>query len=97
MTYVPADDGIPRRYTGPAVPPAVAYVEASETAAQAVFRHTQSTPSDIWTIKHGLGYYVLPTIRLNDGATVEAALNHPDLDTLIITFSEPVAGEAHLR
>lgn len=60
-----------------------------------VYVHTQSTPAATWTISHGLG-------RVPHGVTVyiSGELVDTDVDvdatTVVLTFSSPMAGEAHI-
>jgi len=60
------------------------------------FQYSQGTPSDTWTIHHGLGY--VPNVWEKDlsGNNIEGTLEVVDLNNIIIHFSSPVAGVAYL-
>lgn len=59
--------------------------------------HTQSTPEDTWTIEHDFNGYPLVNVIAPDGHQVFAEVTYPDLDTVVILFSEPQTGFAYLR
>jgi hypothetical protein len=62
----------------------------------ASYRHIQNTPAAVWTIVHGLGFW--PNVTTVDTAhtVVEGSTAYSDVNTVVITFSAPVAGEAYL-
>lgn len=66
--------------------------------AGGAFSHHQATPAASWLIAHGLGTPREPTVLLDSEPTraVYPDVEHPDSDTTLITFPEPVTGWAHL-
>ena len=61
------------------------------------YRHHQDIASAAWLITHGLGFHPAGVqVTDLDGNPVEGVVTHPDLNTSLITFSEPVAGIADL-
>jgi hypothetical protein len=58
------------------------------------YTHTQSTPSDLWTINHGLGRYVSVTVYDEDGEEVVRDLTFVDLDTCTVRLVAPTTGHA---
>jgi hypothetical protein len=61
------------------------------------FAFTQSTPSAVWVVVHGLGFH--PTVQVFDTANdeVEGDIVHDSVDQLTITFSAPFGGVAYLN
>jgi len=59
--------------------------------------HTQTTNSDTWTIEHNLGRY--PDIIIFDSSMdnirVYGDIKYPTINSVIITFTLPMTGEAH--
>lgn len=60
------------------------------------FVFTQSTPSNLWTINHGLGFVPNVFTQSTSGTDIEGLVEPLDMNTLTITFSQPVAGTAYL-
>jgi len=58
--------------------------------------HEQANPSTVWTIVHNLG--ALPDVIVFDtaGSEVEGAVDNPDFNTTILTFSAAFGGSARL-
>lgn len=61
-----------------------------------IFVFSQNSPSTSWTINHNLGYR--PTVELIDanGREIDGDVYHQSINTAIILFNLPVAGEARL-
>jgi hypothetical protein len=51
-------------------------------------------PAATWTITHSLGRAVHVTVIGDDGYEVDSDVEHPDLNTTVITFAEPFSGTA---
>ena len=61
------------------------------------YHHQQDLPAAIWAITHGLGFRPAGVqVTDVDGASVEGQITHADESTLVITFSQPLAGVADL-
>lgn len=58
--------------------------------------HTQSVPSDTWTITHGLQFIPSITIVDSAGTVVEGSYNYPDANTVVASFSGAFSGKAYL-
>lgn len=80
-----ADSTVP----GPPGPPG-----APGSAPQA-YMHDQGAPSDTWTIVHNLGYR--PNIYCEDsaGTGIMGDIDHPDLNTSVVTFAFSSGGKAY--
>jgi hypothetical protein len=57
--------------------------------------HHQDAPARTWTIMHNLGYNPSVAIMIND-QEVDADVNYPNLNTVLIVFSTPQKGSARL-
>jgi hypothetical protein len=63
----------------------------------AVYRHTQSVPSDTWTINHNVGYYPGGISVVDSGGNVVIGnVNHISNTSLTITFTAAFSGYAHI-
>lgn len=60
------------------------------------FKFEQQANSNSWTINHNLGYRPAALIQNYYNTTIEGSLQHQSINTLIISFSEPVSGYAYL-
>lgn len=60
------------------------------------FVHEQLTPATVWTVAHHFGSQPSVTVLVG-GARVETAVEHPDDETTVLTFSPATAGTAFLR
>ena len=61
------------------------------------FTFEQLTPSNTWTILHNLGFIPGNELTTNlNGAEIEGVTEVVNVNTIKITFSEPVAGYAYL-
>jgi hypothetical protein len=64
-------------------------------AGGAVFVYDRAgVPASTWTIAHALGRRVHATVIGDDGREVDSDVEHPDLNTTVITFAEPFSGTA---
>jgi hypothetical protein len=68
-----------------------------QTGGALRYEHTQSVPAAVWNVRHNLG--AVPVFALTRDAAGEqiagfADYAASDADTLVISFSEPVAGSA---
>lgn len=61
------------------------------------FIYTQSTPSAVWEITHGLTKKPSVTILDSSGYEIEADIQHISDNSVIITFSEPITGSVHFN
>lgn len=59
------------------------------------FTFVQQAPATPWTISHTLGHLPSVTITVG-GAIVDADVDYPDLQTVVITFAQPQSGSAEL-
>jgi hypothetical protein len=77
--------GAPRGAPGPPGPAGASAVE-----------FTFATPAATWTIRHNLGRR--PTVQLLDatGAQFDGDVEFPDLNTVVVTHAQPIAGAAQL-
>lgn len=57
--------------------------------------HTQSVPSDTWTIQHALKRHPVVTVIVG-GELVEPDVYYPSVGAVLIEFAEPTAGTAVL-
>ena len=64
------------------------------------YTHSQSSPSNTWTVDHNLGRYPNVAIRLTttgyEGYRVEPTIFYTDENQMILTFSQMYTGSAHL-
>jgi len=69
----------------------------SATPDPPAFVFTQSTPEAAWTIEHGLNSFPSVTLTDADGNVIVAQVRYVDPNTVVVTFSQPVAGSAYLN
>lgn len=62
----------------------------------AFYKHTQSTPSAIWTITHNLNFEPQTQVFSSGGVRIEAFVQNLSLTTTQIVFSNPFSGYAIL-
>jgi len=60
------------------------------------FEHFQTELSDEWVVNHALGYYPMVRIFIGSSEVFPAAIEHPDVFTTIVRFTEPQLGVARL-
>lgn len=70
--------------------------EEGNEREQSAFEHFQTDLGDTWEIAHGLGYAPFTRIFIGDAEVLPASITHPDLFTVVVTFSEPQIGIARL-
>jgi hypothetical protein len=78
-----------------ALEPQIALVRDNSTDLFA-YHHKQNASTDVWEIGHGLGFYPNVTVMDSGGSTVEGELEHLSKNTLRVTFSAPISGDAYL-
>jgi hypothetical protein len=83
---------------GPAVIAEVGKVgPAGRDGTTSTFTFVQETPVAVWVITHNLGYAPAGVFVSDiDGDDVIGDIEHTDLNTTTITFSEPISGTAYL-
>jgi hypothetical protein len=83
---------------GPAVIAEVGKVgPAGRDGTGSVFTYVQELPSDTWNINHNLGFIPGGVFITDiDGFDCIGEIEHTDNNTTIVSFSEPIAGTAHL-
>ena len=62
----------------------------------AFYKHSQATPSTIWTIVHNLGFEPQTQVFSLGGVRIEAFIQNLSLTTTQIIFSSPFSGYAIL-
>ncbi len=60
------------------------------------FTFTQVAPATTWTIAHTLGRRPSVTTIDDAGERIDGEVTYPDLATVLIDFSQPIAGIAYL-
>lgn len=62
--------------------------------------HTQDTPADTWTIAHGLNCKPVVSVSVNyDGklqVILPSQIQFVDLNTVVVSFTQPYSGVARL-
>lgn len=61
------------------------------------FTFTQGPASATWSITHGLGKFPAVTVVDSAGDEVEGAVKYPSADQVVVSFSAPFSGTAHLN
>lgn len=70
--------------------------DETDEAWPGTFVYDQASPLSVWTIDHFFG--IQPSVAIVvDGTESEAQVSHVDTITTVITFSQPVSGQAYLR
>ena len=67
------------------------------TVSDKFYRHTQSAPSRVWEIHHNLGKFPSVSVTDFEGNEYEGEANRIDENTMVLTFSAPIAGYADLN
>lgn len=65
-------------------------------AASTEVTFVQATPASVWSIAHTLGYPPAVTIVDDSGSAVFGDIAYPSNSSVIVTFSQPIAGTAYL-
>jgi hypothetical protein len=60
------------------------------------YDHTQTTPAATWTVAHSLNRYPNATALDTAQKRFWPDLQYPDLNTVVVTHAEPLAGSLHL-
>lgn len=62
------------------------------------YKHTQTTPAQVWLVQHNLGFDPGGVIIFNNAVEeiVEEQRTYPNSSALILSFPEPVAGTVYL-
>ena len=71
-------------------------VQTSEVVDLVSYVHNQGAASAAWTVNHNLNFFPNVTVYDSAGSMVEGTVSHTNQVTLIITFSAPISGKAHL-
>lgn len=58
--------------------------------------HDQMSASTTWSINHELGFVPNITVVDSAGTVVEGSYSYPNLNTVILSFSNSFAGKAYL-
>jgi hypothetical protein len=60
------------------------------------YHHKQNASTEVWEIRHGLGFHPNVTVLDSGGSTVEGELEYLSKNTLRVIFSAPISGDAYL-
>jgi hypothetical protein len=66
------------------------------TKTRVSYTYTQTTPSAVWEITHGLGFYPNVTVQAPDGNIYEGEVSYPTENSLVLTFFTPISGKAYI-
>ncbi len=72
-------------------------VQGPPGSAPPTYVHTQSVPSDTWTIEHGLGTYPSVSVVDSAGNTIISDVRYDTTSRLVVTFSASFSGKAYLN
>ncbi len=75
----------------------VANFSIAKLGTDKTFVFTQSTPSAVWTINHGLNKFPSVTSVNNNNIQAYGAIEYIDKDNLTITFSGGFSGKAYMN
>lgn len=81
---------------GPQGEAGVSGIQSDEIVDLVSYRHIQNVLSTVWTVNHNLNFYPNVTVYNSANAMVEGTVNHINLVSLTITFSDPISGKAYL-
>jgi hypothetical protein len=71
-------------------------VDGATATWEAAFAFQQTAPAAVWTITHTLGH--LPEVNIIvGGESVDAQVDYPNINTVVITFAAPQTGTAELN
>lgn len=65
--------------------------------SDAYYRHVQSSPASEWQVPHGLGKKPAVSVVDTSGRRVFGGVSYPSDALVLLTFSSPFSGEAHLN
>lgn len=77
--------------------PAYAVPHGGSGGGLPAFEFTQGTPSDTWTITHGLGTYPGVVVVDSAGSFIIPDIEYPDTVSVIIRFAGATSGKASLH
>lgn len=60
------------------------------------YTHVQAQASDTWSIQHDLGYHPSVTVTDSGGQQVIGSVTYTDENSLVVSFTAPFGGYAHL-
>lgn len=60
------------------------------------YSYIQATPAAVWVINHNLGHHPLITLLDEAGVVIDSDVEHPSLNTTVVTYATPTAGTAEL-
>lgn len=75
----------------------VGYITASEAPQASTYIHTQLSPSQIWTVNHGLGLFPSVTVVDSAGSTVMGEVKYLSNNSVELSFSYVFSGKAYLN
>lgn len=70
-------------------------VTGAQSTWEAAFTFTQSAPASVWTISHTLGHLPQVSIIVDD-EEVDADVDYPNINTVVITFAAPQTGSVEM-
>ena len=70
-------------------------VDYDEVVRRTTYRHEQQTPTDIWHITHGLGFYPSVFVADSGGNWVVGDVEYVDENSVIIRFNGSFSGDAY--
>lgn len=73
------------------------YVDNVSAGASGFLYDRAGVPASTWTISHNLNRQVHVTVLGDDNRKVITDEEHPDLNTVVLTFASPFSGRALLR
>lgn len=81
--------------------PAAARISGDITAGRVYYKgsyiHTQSREAATWIIAHNLGRYPSVTVVDSENIVVLCDMRYSDRNTIILSFTSPLAGAAYLN
>lgn len=74
----------------------LSWVSPSTGEAGGTYEHTQASPATTWTINHGLGYRPNVAVEDSDGNSLDAVLQWPTINQVVVLLGSSTSGKAHL-
>lgn len=75
----------------------VAGPQGEQGSSVGAYTHTQTSPSAVWTVQHGLGFNPQPVVLDSDGQVVLGwTPTWPSNTVLILTFPTALTGTAYV-
>lgn len=84
----------PQGIQGQIGPQGIQGIQGTPGAATGSYTHTQGVASAIWTIPHGLGFRPNIFARDSSNRQVWGQRDDPDVNTVVLTFSGAISGDA---